>query len=288
MIVVDFPGIPATSRWASSTLSFDRLLASHLSESGFAVVQTTSPLVARRKLWTVATTLESGRPAGASLPCPRSQLRRMGFIRPAPSPGQGPSSGPSGLQLPHFEALPALFQFPCRHEPCAHGGEPAFQPGAGARVPKRSGAVSHTERFPPGCRRYLQWGLALAAGPAGLSACQPHQRTVARTLAEVALQWRRQRRCGHCCASCQTGPAPCQALAPRAGGRQRRGGAGARPGICGRAASADVAVPRAGRSAQAQRPHRLGAALSVGAHYLLRCLTSATRFCRLLAALGLR
>lgn len=49
--------------------------------------------------------------------------------------------------------------------------------------------MSHTERFLPGRRRYLQWGLALAAGPAGLSACQPHQRTVARTLAEVAPQW---------------------------------------------------------------------------------------------------
>lgn len=47
--------------------------------------------------------------------------------------------------------------------------------------------MSHAEPGGLSRRRYLQWSLAGAAG--GLAGCQPHQRTVARTLDEVPPVW---------------------------------------------------------------------------------------------------
>jgi spermidine synthase len=112
VIVVDFPDPSNFAVGKLYTLSFDRLLAAHLSESGFAVVQTTSPLVARRSFWTVATTLEAAglqvRPYHAHVP----SFGEWGFILASHRPWPGPKQWPSGLRFLTPEALPALFQFP--------------------------------------------------------------------------------------------------------------------------------------------------------------------------------
>jgi spermidine synthase len=59
VIVVDFPDPTNFSIGKLYTNSFYALLEQRLAASGYAVVQTTSPLIARQSFWTVATTLES-------------------------------------------------------------------------------------------------------------------------------------------------------------------------------------------------------------------------------------
>ena len=59
VIIVDFPDPTNFSIGKLYTNSFYGLLDQRLSASGYAVVQTTSPLVARRSFWTVVQTIES-------------------------------------------------------------------------------------------------------------------------------------------------------------------------------------------------------------------------------------
>ena len=59
LIVVDFPDPTNFSIGKLYTNSFYALLDQHLSASGYAVIQTTSPLVARQSFWTVVQTIES-------------------------------------------------------------------------------------------------------------------------------------------------------------------------------------------------------------------------------------
>ncbi|MEO6293575.1 MAG: polyamine aminopropyltransferase, partial [Burkholderiaceae bacterium] len=59
VIIVDFPDPTNFSIGKLYTNSFYALLDQHLAASGYAVIQTTSPLVARRSYWTVVSTLES-------------------------------------------------------------------------------------------------------------------------------------------------------------------------------------------------------------------------------------
>ena len=59
VIVVDFPDPTNFAVGKLYTNSFYALLERRLAASGYAVVQTTSPLIARRSFWTVAATLEA-------------------------------------------------------------------------------------------------------------------------------------------------------------------------------------------------------------------------------------
>ena len=59
VIVVDFPDPTNFAIGKLYTNSFYALLDKRLSASGYAVVQTTSPLIARQSFWTVASTIES-------------------------------------------------------------------------------------------------------------------------------------------------------------------------------------------------------------------------------------
>ncbi|MDA0191293.1 MAG: polyamine aminopropyltransferase, partial [Proteobacteria bacterium] len=58
-IVIDFPDPSNFSIGKLYSAAFYRLLEKHLSETGLAVVQSTSPLYARQSFWCVVTTLES-------------------------------------------------------------------------------------------------------------------------------------------------------------------------------------------------------------------------------------
>ncbi|MEO5797759.1 MAG: polyamine aminopropyltransferase, partial [Rhodoferax sp.] len=59
VVIVDFPDPTNFAIGKLYTNSFYSLLDQRLSASGYAVIQTTSPLVARQSFWTVATTIES-------------------------------------------------------------------------------------------------------------------------------------------------------------------------------------------------------------------------------------
>ena len=112
VIVVDFPDPTNFSIGKLYTTSFYTLIDAHLSASGYAVVQTTSPLIARKSYWTVATTLEAAglqtTPYHAHVP----SFGEWGFILAGRRPFRMPNALPAGLRFLTLEGLPALLQFP--------------------------------------------------------------------------------------------------------------------------------------------------------------------------------
>jgi len=112
VIVVDFPDPTNFSIGKLYTLSFYRLIDQHLSAGGYAVVQTTSPLIARRSFWTVATTIEAAgletTPYHAHVP----SFGEWGFILASRRPFRMPAVLPAGLRFLSPADLPTLFDFP--------------------------------------------------------------------------------------------------------------------------------------------------------------------------------
>lgn len=112
VIVVDFPDPTNFSIGKLYTTSFYTLLDQHLAASGFAVVQTTSPLIARRSFWTVAHTVASTgltvTPYHAHVP----SFGEWGFVLASRRPFRLPDALPPGLRFLTPEGMPSLFQFP--------------------------------------------------------------------------------------------------------------------------------------------------------------------------------
>ena len=112
VIVVDFPDPTNFAIGKLYTNSFYALLDQRLAASGYAVVQTTSPLVARRSFWTVVTTIESvglqARPYRAHVP----SFGEWGFVIASRRPWRVPAELPAGLRFLDAAALPLLFDFP--------------------------------------------------------------------------------------------------------------------------------------------------------------------------------
>jgi spermidine synthase len=112
VIVVDFPDPTNFSLGKLYTTSFYALLDAHLSASGYAVVQTTSPLIARKSYWTVATSLEAAglttTPYHAHVP----SFGEWGFILASRRPFRLPTALPQGLRFLTVEGLPGMLQFP--------------------------------------------------------------------------------------------------------------------------------------------------------------------------------
>ena len=115
VVIVDFPDPTNFSIGKLYTNSFYALLDQHLAASGYAVIQTTSPLVARRSYWTVVSTLESvglrTAPYHANVP----SFGEWGFVvasrRPF-SPARQTRQLPAGLKFLTAATLPLLFDFP--------------------------------------------------------------------------------------------------------------------------------------------------------------------------------
>ena len=112
VIVVDFPDPTNFSIGKLYTSSFYHLLDQHLNASGYAVVQTTSPLIARKSFWTVATTIEAAglttMPYHAHVP----SFGEWGFMLASRRPYKLPGVLPSGLRFLSVADLPTLFNFP--------------------------------------------------------------------------------------------------------------------------------------------------------------------------------
>ena len=76
-------------------------------------MQTTSPLVARKSFWTVATTLEAVGLHDRAVPRARAELRRMGLHHRQPAAVACCRAAlPPGLRFLTVAGLPALFDFP--------------------------------------------------------------------------------------------------------------------------------------------------------------------------------
>ena len=112
VIIVDFPDPTNFSIGKLYTNTFYSLLAQRLSASGYAVIQTTSPLVARQSYWTVATTIESAglhaTPYHANVP----SFGEWGYIIASHRPWRQPAALPEGLRYLSPSTLPLLFDFP--------------------------------------------------------------------------------------------------------------------------------------------------------------------------------
>ena len=112
VIVIDFPDPSNFALGKLYTTSFYALIDQHLNAAGYAVVQTTSPLIARRSFWTVATTLEAvgltTTPYHAHVP----SFGEWGFILAGRRPWAMPRSLPPGLRFLSLDGIPALLNFP--------------------------------------------------------------------------------------------------------------------------------------------------------------------------------
>ncbi|BCO25390.1 polyamine aminopropyltransferase [Rhodoferax lithotrophicus] len=112
VIVVDFPDPTNFNIGKLYTQSFYALLDKHLAASGYAVIQTTSPLVARQSFWTVVTTIESvgltATPYHAHVP----SFGEWGYVVASRRPYRQPTTLPEGLRFLTLHSLPALFDFP--------------------------------------------------------------------------------------------------------------------------------------------------------------------------------
>lgn len=112
VIVVDFPDPTSFALGKLYTTSFYALVDRRLAAGGYAVVQTTSPLVARKSFWTVVTTIEAvgltATPYHAHVP----SFGEWGFVIASRRPWRWPEALPPGLRFLDRAGLPQLFHFP--------------------------------------------------------------------------------------------------------------------------------------------------------------------------------
>jgi spermidine synthase len=112
VVVVDFPDPTNFAIGKLYTNSFYALLDRRLSASGYAVIQTTSPLVARESFWTVVTTVESvgftATPYHVHVP----SFGEWGFVIASRRPFRVAGELPANLRFLDAKSLPLLFDFP--------------------------------------------------------------------------------------------------------------------------------------------------------------------------------
>ena len=115
IIVADFPDPSNHAIGKLYSTSFYALMARRLAASGYAVIQTTSPLVARRSFWTVVATVEAAGLTATPYHAHVPSFGEWGFVvashRPF-APPVPPRELPPGLRFLSLTGLPALFDFP--------------------------------------------------------------------------------------------------------------------------------------------------------------------------------
>jgi len=112
VIVIDFPDPTSFALGKLYTTTFYRLVDQHLAADGFAVVQTTSPLIARRSFWTVVATIENAGLTATPYHAHVPSFGEWGFVLAGRRPVRTDVEPPPGLRFLSHESLPALFQFP--------------------------------------------------------------------------------------------------------------------------------------------------------------------------------
>ena len=112
LIVVDFPDPTNFALGKLYTTSFYQRADQALAAGGYMVVQTTSPLIARKSFWTVVTTIESVGLSTTPLHVHVPSFGEWGFVIAGHRPWRMPTALPPGLRFLTLEGLPALQQFP--------------------------------------------------------------------------------------------------------------------------------------------------------------------------------
>jgi spermidine synthase len=112
VIIVDFPDPTNFSIGKLYTTSFYSRLEQRLAGSGYAVIQATSPLVARESFWSVVATIESvgllASPYHAHVP----SFGEWGFVIAGRRPMRQPTTLPEGLKFLSLPSMAQLFVFP--------------------------------------------------------------------------------------------------------------------------------------------------------------------------------
>ena len=112
LVIVDFPDPSNYSLGKLYTTAFYAMLERRLSARGMAVIQATSPMMARRSFWCVVGTLEAAglraTPYHAHVP----SFGEWGFIIASRQPYTPPQRYPAGLRYMAPEMHGALFHFP--------------------------------------------------------------------------------------------------------------------------------------------------------------------------------
>lgn len=112
VVVIDFPDPSSYAIGKLYSTSFYQVLDQHLATSGYAVIQTTSPLIARRSFWTVVATLEAAglttTPYHAHVP----SFGEWGFVLASRRPWHMPDRLPDDLRFLTRPGLAALLDFP--------------------------------------------------------------------------------------------------------------------------------------------------------------------------------
>src|SRR6185369_14332363 len=112
VVIADFPDPSNHAIGKLYSTSFYALLERHLAASGYAVIQTTSPLVARRSFWTVVSTVEAVGLAATPYHAHVPSFGEWGFVLAGRRPWRAPAALPGGLRFLTPQGLPALFEFP--------------------------------------------------------------------------------------------------------------------------------------------------------------------------------
>ncbi len=112
VVIVDFPDPNNFSLGKLYTTRFYALLKAHLAPGGVAVVQSTSPLFARRSYWCIDTTLKaagfSTRPYHVWVP----SFGEWGYVLASVGPSKELHPLPEGLKFLSDDTMPTLFHFP--------------------------------------------------------------------------------------------------------------------------------------------------------------------------------
>jgi spermidine synthase len=112
VIIIDFPDPSNYALGKLYTTTFYELVDRHLAATGFAVIQCTSPLVARRSFWSVVSTLEAvgltTTPYHANVP----SFGEWGFVIASRRPWRTPEALPAGLRFLTPDGMTAMRQFP--------------------------------------------------------------------------------------------------------------------------------------------------------------------------------
>lgn len=112
VVIADFPDPSNLALAKLYSTSFYQRVLEHLSAGGYFVVQSTSPLIARKSFWTVVDTLEAvglqTTPYHALVP----SFGEWGFVLAGHRPWRQPTQLPEGLRFLTPESLPLMMQFP--------------------------------------------------------------------------------------------------------------------------------------------------------------------------------
>jgi len=112
LIVIDFPDPTNFALGKLYTTSFYQRADQALAAGGYMVVQTTSPLIARKSFWTVVATLEAAGLQTTPLHVHVPSFGEWGFVVAGHRPWRTPTALPAGLRFINLEGLAALAQFP--------------------------------------------------------------------------------------------------------------------------------------------------------------------------------